>query len=102
MKKNGESSRDVLKFYNKEFLDKFMYVSLALALAFYSLWAIEHSSQYFEYTIPIVFVILMRYCLIIEGESDGDPVEVVLKDKSLVLLTLIYVAVVISCVLNYI
>lgn len=97
LQKNGEESRTVLKFYNQEFLDKFMYVSLALAINFYSLWAIEHAKQYFEYTIPIVFIILMRYSLIIEGESDGDPVEVVFKDRTLTIFGIIYA--VITCAL---
>ena len=96
LKRSGDETRAVLKFYNEKFLDKFMYLSLAIGITFYSLWAIEHTNEYFAYTIPLVFIILMRYSLIIEGESDGDPVEVIIKDKTLILLGLIYVACIFS------
>ena len=45
------------------------------------------------YSFPIVLLITLRYCLLVEGESDGDPVEVVLHDKVLLLFCLIYVVV---------
>lgn len=40
--------------------------------------------------IPIFIILLMCYSLDIEGESDGDPVEVILHDKILIGLILIY------------
>lgn len=43
-----------------------------------------------SWTIPIFIILLMRYSLDIEGESDGDPVEVILHDKILIGLILIY------------
>ena len=33
----------------------------------------------------------MKYSMNIEGNSDGDPVEVIMKDKVLIFLGLIYV-----------
>ena len=39
--KNGNKSRKVLALYNKEFLDKNMYVALALAVVSYTLWCVD-------------------------------------------------------------
>ena len=102
--KHGEKSREVLKKYNKEFLDKFMYVSLVLTIMFYSLWCIDENTisrignEYIIWTIPLVFVILMKYSLDVEGDSFGDPVDVVLKDKGLISL-IILTALAIMCIL---
>lgn len=74
-------TRDVLKHYNKSFLDKNMYVCLALTNVFYALWTIELPNDKISWTIPLFIIILMRYSLDIEGDSDGDPVEVILHDK---------------------
>lgn len=89
-------TREVLKYYNESFLDKNMYVCVALVNVFYALWTLEMPSKEISWTIPIVIVILMCYSLDIEGNSEGDPVEVILKDKILIALILIYVAIVFS------
>ena len=34
----------------------------------------------------------MKYSLDIEGDSDGDPVEVVIKDKILIAISAVYAA----------
>lgn len=84
-------SRKVLKYYNYAFLDKNMYVCFALVSVFYALWAKEFSNPNMIYSVPLVFVILMKYSLDIEGDYDGDPVEVVLKDKWLISLSVLYI-----------
>lgn len=95
--KQGKNSRDVLKYYTKDFLDKFMYVCLVLTIIFYSLWAIDPNSisrfgnDFFIYTVPLVLVIFMKYCLNIEGNSLGDPVDVLTSDKVLTLLVFVYI-----------
>ncbi len=38
------------------------------------------------WTVPVVLLICMRYSLDVEGDSDGDPVEVLVHDKYLILL----------------
>ena len=100
--KQGEKSRKVLKKYNKEFLDKFMYVCLVLSIVFYSLWTIDGQtiervgSNYMIWTIPLLMIILMRYSLIIEGDSYGDPVDVLIKDRFLLVLVLLFIFAMIS------
>lgn len=86
------NTRTVLKYYTHDFLDKNMTVFLSLALASYSLWSIiEFDSQIMMFTIPLVFLIVLRYSMIVEGESHGDPVDVVLFDPPILVLLSIYV-----------
>ncbi len=98
-KKSGDSARDVLRAYPASFLDKNMYVCLALADVFYALWSMSESTaelygtEYVFLTVPLFIIITLRYSYDIEGDSDGDPVEVLLHDKILGLLTLIYIIV---------
>ena len=101
--RQGPLSRNVLKYYTYEFLDKNMYLSNALIIVFYSLWCtnsaiIEKFSNDLVWTVPLVLLISMKYSLNIEGDSDGDPVEVITKDKVLIGLFLLYI-VVIFCII---
>ena len=97
--KNGEKSRKVLLLYNKEFLDKNMYVSLALTIVCYTLWCVDASTilrvghDYLFWTIPIIMVIFQLYSLDIEGDSHGDPVEVIFGNKVLLFVIAVYIAV---------
>jgi len=83
--------RDCLDGYNEIFLDKFQYMSLTLTIVFYSLWAISHDSNYLVFTIPVIIILFMRYCLIVETKSEGDPVTILYSDTALMLLCLIYI-----------
>lgn len=90
----GTDTRKVLKDYNAKFLDKNMYLCLGMTFVFYSLWCESMSellsSQYILFTIPLVIVICMKYSLDVEKNSDGDPIEVLLSDKVLILLVAFY------------
>jgi len=90
-------TRDVLSLYTKEFLDKNMYVFLGLTITFYALWATDTTTitnlgnNLLAFSVPLVIVICMKYSLSIEKEKSGDPVEVLLKDKFLMILVIIYI-----------
>lgn len=94
--KQDNETRKVLKYYNYNFLDKNMYMCLALTITFYSLWTVDPSTinrisnTYLIWTVPLIILICMKYSLNVEGDSDGDPVEVVLKDKVLLLLIILF------------
>lgn len=92
---HGEETREVLKYYNYEFLDKNMTVSLALSDVFYSLWCVNmidkgKYSSFLIWTIPLILLIQMKYSLNIEGSSDGDPVEVLFHDKILIGMVVVF------------
>lgn len=95
----GKETRQVLKAYPVAFLDKSMSMCLTLANVFYALWSMDentvslYNSEYLVFTVPIVLLITMKYSLNIEGESDGDPVEVLLHDKILLALCVLYLVV---------
>ncbi len=85
------TTRTVLEYYNYDFLDKNMYVCVALTDTFYALWALEKQINHIVWTVPIFIILLMRYSLDIEGNSDGDPVDVILHDKILIGIGLFYI-----------
>ena len=73
---------------------------MALTLVFYSLWTADKKTtdvvgnDLFIWTVPLVIIIFLRYSYVIElGESDGDPVEVLLSDKVLISLVIVYILV---------
>lgn len=95
IKKSGSKSREVLKYYSQEFLDKNMYMCLAITIVFYSLWCVDpitviKSGNLIILTVPLVILICMKYSMNIENDSYGDPVDVVLEDKVLTGLIIIY------------
>lgn len=89
--RSQNDTREVLKHYTYAFLDKNMYVFSSLVIVFYSLWTVNSQAPGLIFTVPLVIVILLRYSFIIEGDSDGDPVDVLFHDKPLIALTLFYI-----------
>lgn len=72
---------------------------MALVFVFYALWTVDektvaeyHGTQLI-WTVPLIILIFMKYSLTIEGDSDGDPVEVLIHDKVLMILCLLYIMV---------
>ena len=65
---------------------------MTLSIAFYSLWSIFGVSNIFvEYSVVFVEILLLRYTLSVEMGGFGDPIEVILGDKSILLIGLLYV-----------
>jgi len=104
LKMENETTRKVNRQYSYEFLDKNLYISLAMCLVFYSLWAIDFKgidfgglNQILLYaTIPIVYFIMMRYSYNIEKmTNNGDPIDVLLKDYILILSVFVFVILII-------
>lgn len=95
--RHGNTYRPVLKNYNQNFLDKNMYMCMSLTIMSYSLWTIDPITNIklnngsLLSTVPIFMLILMKYSLNVEGISEGDPINVILKDKNLVILIIIYI-----------
>ncbi|MGN1389219.1 MAG: decaprenyl-phosphate phosphoribosyltransferase [Bulleidia sp.] len=95
IQRGDETSRPVLKRYSLNFLDKNMYCFMTLTDMFYSLWVIEKENNLLFWSIPLFFLILMIYSFDVEGNADGDPVEVILGDRKILLLAVIYAVLVI-------
>lgn len=97
-------TRKVLGAYTYEFLDKFMYLCLTLAVAFYALWSrdaeivAKYGTENLVWTVPMLIVLLMKYSADIESDSYGDPVDVILGDKVLFLLGVVFVLTVLGMV----
>ena len=97
LKKQGsEDTREVIRKYSFSFLDSNMYICMALVVVFYALWTMDaktieayHGSR-MVWTVPVVMLIFMKYSMTVEGNSDGDPVEVLLHDKVLLGLCAFY------------
>ena len=96
---DDHNTRSVLKAYPLDFLNRSMTMCLTLANVFYALWSMDQTTTAFYhnrlliFTVPIVLLITLKYSLTIEGASDGDPVEVLVHDRALLLLVLLYLAV---------
>jgi 4-hydroxybenzoate polyprenyltransferase len=96
---SGEKeTRTVMRYYSHSFLDKNMYISQALCIVFYAMWSIDPitvknlNTSAFVYTIPLIFIILLKYSYNVETGTDGDPAPVLLHDKTLIVLCGIYLA----------
>ena len=89
LRTSSSSTRRVLRYYNDAFLSQNMQMCLTLAVVFYSLWSVDRGG-YLMWTVPLVMCICLRYSMVVEGNSDGDPVEVVFQDKVLFVLACVF------------
>lgn len=93
--KSNNKTRKVLKYYSDDFLNKNMYMFLSMAIMFYSLWTIDlksvsRSSNYLIWTVPIIMIIALKYNMNIEEKKEDNPIEIILNDKYLIILIMIY------------
>lgn len=95
-KTGSDETRQVLRYYPIAFLDKSMGMCLTLTNVFYALWSMDsgtvshYNGSRLVLSVPFVLLITLKYSLAVEGESDGDPVEVLLHDKLLLCLCILY------------
>ena len=90
---HGTENRTVNKYYSIGFLDKNMYVSMSLLVVFYSLWATDPSrgNALLYLSIPMLILIFITYSFVIESDSSsGDPVDVLTKNKALLILVALF------------
>ena len=95
LRRRTDGTRKVLRYYNDEFLSRNMSICLTLAVVFYSLWAADaaNTESCLIWTVPLVLCLCLKYSLTVEGDSDGDPVEVIYQDKVLLALIAFFAAV---------
>lgn len=70
---------------------------MTLSITFFSLWCMEKNAQIMQnknnylLAVPVLMLIFFKYGLDLEGNSDGDPVDVILQDKLLMALGIVFV-----------
>lgn len=97
----GSQGRDVLAGYTENFLDKAMYSCMTMANIFFALWCIQMGEEKKRMIlVPMLLLICFKYSMDIEaGQSDGEPMNVILHDKVLVAIGLAFVA--LLCMILY-
>ncbi|MBF0252768.1 MAG: decaprenyl-phosphate phosphoribosyltransferase [Candidatus Omnitrophica bacterium] len=103
---NAVSQRAVLSEYSTSFLDQLISISATLSIVFYGLYAVSSSiqerlgSSNMLYTVPLVIYGIYRFLFLAPvKELGGDPSEILLKDRSLMICILVWI--VVSAVLLY-
>jgi len=93
---HGTAARQVLRHYRPKSLNLFMGVSLASSIVFYLLWCLYPGVAFLTPpialygSIPIVLAILFRYHYLIHQQTEGDPVDILLKDRIILSASFLY------------
>lgn len=100
--KNNLNIRTVLKHYPQNFLTNIHNVFLCASILSYFLWAINYNQNIINPTCIlisafIVTIILLYYHFILydENNKNGNPVDMLLKNKSLLIICAIYAIIII-------
>jgi decaprenyl-phosphate phosphoribosyltransferase len=94
----GIGHRGALGAYSQQFLRFIRGMSAGVAITAYCLWAFEKASLaprgdiYFELTIVPFVLAILRYALLLEGGAGGAPEDVVLRDRTIVALGVVWAA----------
>jgi decaprenyl-phosphate phosphoribosyltransferase len=89
---NGSESREVLRHYTPELIDRYAEMAATGALLFYSLFVITTRPE-MVITIPLVLYGLFRYWFVVEAKGGGEsPTDALLSDWQLLLTALLWVA----------
>ncbi|MDP9070089.1 MAG: decaprenyl-phosphate phosphoribosyltransferase [Actinomycetota bacterium] len=94
---DGGHHRSTLGDYSSSFLHYVQAVSSAVAIAAYCLWAFEKADVamaplWFQLSIIPLVLAVLRYALLLDGGRGGAPEEIVLGDRSLQVLGLVWMA----------
>lgn len=82
--------RKVFKFYNKKVLRILSLISLGFMLSSYVWWIFKEQNFILILTILLIIIIFIRYDKKINNSIDGNPIEILFKDKLLLVLSIIY------------
>jgi len=91
---SGVESREVLRMYSVELIDRYAEMSATGALIFYSLFVMSANAR-LVWTIPLVIFGLYRYWYVVEGLDGGEsPTDAVLTDLPLAIMIWVGVCIV--------
>lgn len=96
----GNEGRDVLSGYTETFLDKAMYSCMTMANIFFALWCIQiGDEQKYIILVPILMLICYKYSMDVEQDkNDGDPMNVILHDKVLLGMGLVFIVIILGLI----
>ena len=90
---SGIESREVLRMYSVELIDRYAEMSATGALIFYSLFVMSANAR-LVWTIPLVIFGLYRYWYVVEHLDGGEsPTDAVLTDLPLAIAILIWIGI---------
>lgn len=92
----NKKCRKVLKKYDKKRLRIFSIISLILMLICYVIWCLMQHIKYIMFTPILVLLIFIRYDKQAKKSLDGNLVDVLLNDKILTLICILYGIIIIS------
>ena len=92
----NKKCRKVLKKYDKKRLRIFSIISLILMLICYVIWCLMQHIKYIMFTPILVLLIFIRYDKEATKSLDGNLVDVLLNDKILTLICILYGIIIIS------
>jgi 4-hydroxybenzoate polyprenyltransferase len=86
--------RKTLIAYPKSFLEGTMYMSGSSVLVTYAMYVISRHSPLLLYSVPLSCFGLLRYILRVQSGKGGDPTESLIRDVSLLIVGVVWVALV--------
>ena len=92
--KTGNKTRSVLKKYNTEYLKSIMNMFLVLIIVFYTEWcsnAYPGHRDLFLASVPMLIILIISYIYVAEKDKYGDPADVIMKNKPLMFIGLLFV-----------
>ena len=92
--KTGNQTRSVLKKYNTEYLKSIMNIFLVLIIVFYTEWcsnAYPEHRDLFLASVPMLIILIISYIYVAEKDKYGDPADVIMKNKPLMLIGLLFI-----------
>ncbi|MEI3499528.1 MAG: UbiA family prenyltransferase [Bacilli bacterium] len=92
----NKKCRKILKKYDKKRLRIFSIISLILMLICYVIWCLMQHIKYIMFTPILVLLIFIRYDKEAKKSLDGNLVDVLLNDKILTLICILYGIIIIS------
>ena len=106
LKKDREKHRLVFSVYNLKLLEIYIYISASMAIISYALYAIDpvttvrFGTGRMVYTVPLVVMGIFRYIMVtFHNKEEGDPVEIVLKDKIILAITFTWICLIVAFIL---
>jgi decaprenyl-phosphate phosphoribosyltransferase len=101
----GHEVRPTLGAYSRNYLQYVWTVTSGVTLTSYCVWAFEQSPQdtsvpFFEFSIIPFVMFILRYALLLDQGRGGAPEDIVLSDRTLQVLTVVWVLL-FSCAVHF-